>query len=288
MKNRGWGTAGTLIAALLLYEIGKLAGALAAGALLPASGEGGRALLMHLAGGGLVYLVWRRELCAGKGRPVGKTGIRISGLWREEFRREEFWKEGLWKEGLRLFLLSVSSALGLNLLLDLTGLITLSGSFQETASAQAAVPVGIGIVLYGIAAPFSEEVLFRGIFYRKAREAFGGEMAKEAAEQTRAVRARRAAAVVSSLMFGIYHGNLVQGIYAFLIGLLLCLVYERTGRLTAAVFFHGAGNLAVYLLIDVAGIGEYLSVGAAVGLCVLLFAAAAVCLKPFWGMREKE
>ena len=288
MKSRGWGTAGTLIAALLLYEIGKLAGALAAGALLPASGEGGRALLMHLAGGGLVYLVWRRELCAGKGKPVGKTGIRISGLWREEFRREEFWKEGLWKEGLRLLLLSVSSALGLNLLLALTGLITLSGSFQETASAQAAVLVGIGIVLYGIAAPFSEEVLFRGIFYRKAREAFGGEMAKEAAEQTRAVRARRAAAVVSSLMFGIYHGNLVQGIYAFLIGLLLCLVYERTGRLTAAVLFHGAGNLAVYLLIDVACIGEYLSVGAAVGLCVLLFAAAAVCLKPFWGMREKE
>lgn len=283
MKSRGWGTAGTLIAALLLYEIGKLAGALAAGALLPASGEGGRALLMHLAGGGLVYLVWRRELCAGKGRPVGKTGIRISGLWREEF-----WKEGLWKEGLRLLLLSVSSALGLNLLLALTGLITLSGSFQETASAQAAVPVGIGIVLYGIAAPFSEEVLFRGIFYRKAREAFGGEMAKEAAEQTRAVRARRAAAVVSSLMFGIYHGNLVQGIYAFLIGLLLCLVYERTGRLTAAVLFHGAGNLAVYLLIDVACIGEYLSVGAAVGLCALLLAAAAVCLKPFWGMREKE
>ncbi len=288
MKSRGWGTAGTLIAALLLYEIGKLAGALAAGALLPASGEGGRAMLMHLAGGGLVYLVWRRELCAGKGRPVGKTGIRISGLWRKEFRREEFWKEGLWKEGLRLLLLSVSSALGLNLLLDLTGLITLSGSFQETASAQAAVPVGIGIVLYGIAAPFSEEVLFRGIFYRKAREAFGGEMAKEAAEQTRAVRARRAAAVVSSLMFGIYHGNLVQGIYAFLIGLLLCLVYERTGRLTAAVFFHGAGNLAVYLLIDVACIGEYLSVGAAVGLCALLLAAAAVWLKPFLGMREKE
>ena len=288
MKSRGWATAGTLIAALLLYEIGKLAGALAAGALLPASGEGGRALLMHLAGGGLVYLVWRRELCAGKGRPVGKTGIRISGLWRKEFRREEFWKEGLWKEGLRLLLLSVSSALGLNLLLDLTGLITLSGSFQETASAQAAVPVGIGIVLYGIAAPFSEEVLFRGIFYRKARGAFGGEMAKEAAEQTRAVRARRAAAVVSSLMFGIYHGNLVQGIYAFLIGLLLCLVYERTGRLTAAVFFHGAGNLAVYLLIDVACIGEYRSVGAAVGLCALLLAAAAVCLKPFLGMREKE
>ena len=36
MKNHGWRTAGTLIAALLLYEIGKLAGALAAQLLLPA------------------------------------------------------------------------------------------------------------------------------------------------------------------------------------------------------------------------------------------------------------
>ena len=105
-------------------------------------------------------------------------------------------------------------------------------------------------------------------------------MAGVAEEQNRAVRARRAAAVVSALMFGIYHGNLVQGIYAFLIGMLLCLVYERTGRLLAAALFHGAGNLAVYLLIDVAGIGEYLSFGAAVGLCVLLLAAAALCLKP--------
>ena len=113
MKNRGWGTAGTLIAALLLYEIGKLAGALAARTLLPDSGEGVRSLLMHLAGGGLVYLVWRKELCAGKGRTAGKTGL-------------------------RLLLLSVSSALGLNLLLALTGLATLSGSFQETAAAQAA------------------------------------------------------------------------------------------------------------------------------------------------------
>ena len=255
MKNHGWRTAGTLIAALLLYEIGKLAGALAAQLLLPVSGEGGRSLLMQIAGGGLVYLIWRRELGAEKRKPVGKAGI-----W--------------------MLLLSVTSALGLNLLLALSQITTLSGSFQETAAAQAAVPVWLGIVLYGLAAPFSEELLFRGIFYRKAREAFGGKMAGETERQNRAVRARRAAAVVSSLMFGIYHGNLVQGIYAFLIGMLLCLVYERTGRLLAAALFHGAGNLAVYLLIDVAGIGEYLSFGAAVGLCALLLAAAALCLKP--------
>ena len=90
MKNRGWGTAGTLIAALLLYEIGKLAGALAARTLLPDSGEGVRSLLMHLAGGGLVYLVWRKELCAGKGRTAGKTGLRLLLLIGRTYEVELF------------------------------------------------------------------------------------------------------------------------------------------------------------------------------------------------------
>ena len=283
MKKNGWQTAGILIAALLLYEIGKLAGVLVAQLLFPDSGEGAGSLLMQLAGGGLVYLVWRKDLCAGKGKPAaGKAKIRLTVLW--------------------MLLLSVTSSMGLNLLLALSRLTVLSGSFQKTAAAQAAVPVWMGIVLYGFAAPFSEEVLFRGIFYRRVEEAFRGKRTTDlglgngcaeraapegAEEEGRAVWAQWAAAAASSLMFAIYHGNPVQGIYAFLIGMLLCLVYERTGRLAAAVFFHGAGNLAVYLLIDVAGIGEYLSVGGAAGLCILLLAAAAVCLKPCLGAGQK-
>ena len=173
-----------------------------------------------------------------------------------------------------LCFLAVTSALGLNLLLALSRIMLLSDAFRETAAAQAAVPVWMGVLLYGIAAPFSEEVLFRGMFYRKAREAFGGE------------KRRWAASIFSALLFGIYHGNLVQGIYAFLIGILLCMVYERAGKLSAAVMFHGAGNLAVYLLIDVWGIGEHLPFGVGAALCALLLIAAACCLKPCFGAGE--
>lgn len=343
MKNSGWRTAGTLIAALLVYELGKLTGALAAQALQAAaeeawglylgagfdtgaaSGAGTAAasgmdgagaagfwnglsqILMQLAAGAAVYLVWGKELGRKEAKGRGQTGQ--GGKVRGAKRMNSAWKTG----GLLLGL-SVTSALGLNLLLSLSGLTLLSGSFRETAAVQAAVPAGLGIVLYGIAAPFSEELLFRGIFYRRTREAFGGAVpeggafggaalkGREAggtglegrtfgeavsegaaggrpAENEGAVRARMAAAAASSLMFGIYHGNPVQGIYAFLIGLLLCLVYERTGKLTAAVLFHGAGNLAVYLLIDMAGLGERLSFFGAVGLCALLLGATALCLR---------
>jgi hypothetical protein len=51
------------------------------------------------------------------------------------------------------------------------------------------------------------------------------------------------AVVVSALIFGITHGNLVQGIYAFLIGVVFCMVYEYSGRITVVIFSHMAANL---------------------------------------------
>jgi len=50
------------------------------------------------------------------------------------------------------------------------------------------------------------------------------------------------AVIISALMFGLYHGNLVQGIYAFIMGCLLALVYEWTGSFAAPVLFHMIAN----------------------------------------------
>ena len=51
------------------------------------------------------------------------------------------------------------------------------------------------------------------------------------------------AAFLSSLLFGLMHGNMVQFIYATLIGLLLAFIYEHYGNLRAVVLFHAIGNL---------------------------------------------
>ena len=53
-------------------------------------------------------------------------------------------------------------------------------------------------------------------------------------------------AVLSSLAFGLYHGNWIQGIYGFIMGMLFAWGYETSayGKYAAAVLMHGAANLA--------------------------------------------
>ena len=54
----------------------------------------------------------------------------------------------------------------------------------------------------------------------------------------------KAAAVVSALVFGLYHGTLTQGIYGFFMGLALAWAMERTQTVKAPVVVHMAANLA--------------------------------------------
>ncbi len=69
--------------------------------------------------------------------------------------------------------------------------------------------------------PVCEELLFRGLV--AARLARYGE---------------RPAALISALLFGLWHGNLEQFFYAFGIGLLLAYAYYRTGRLITPIVLH--------------------------------------------------
>lgn len=57
-----------------------------------------------------------------------------------------------------------------------------------------------------------------------------------------------AALLVSSLIFGVMHGNLIQGSYAFVCGILLGVIYLRYGSVTASILFHIGFNAASYLL----------------------------------------
>ncbi len=76
--------------------------------------------------------------------------------------------------------------------------------------------------------PIAEELLFRGVVYKRLKLYFGV----------------TPALIGSALIFGIMHVNLVQFLYAAVIGLLLAFVLEKTGKLSMAVFFgHIAANL---------------------------------------------
>lgn len=49
--------------------------------------------------------------------------------------------------------------------------------------------------------------------------------------------------IIQAILFGIYHGNWVQGVYAFLLGMLLGYVLQSTGVIIASIIVHMSINI---------------------------------------------
>ena len=140
------------------------------------------------------------------------------------------------KEPVRCYLIlgmaSVGAAVGLNLLFELLGITQSSEVYQQTAQNQYAAWLPIGLVCYGLIAPIAEELLFRGVIYHELR---------------RFVKTP-SAMVISAALFAVYHGNSVQGIYAFVMGMLMVYAYEYFGDFKIPAAIHIGANVLVYVL----------------------------------------
>lgn len=170
----------------------------------------------------------------------------------------EFPERSIWKEVSVTVILAVTSSLGLNALLTLTKLVDVSQTYQEVAKRQYGVVFGLGILLYGLISPLVEEAVFRGVIYNRLRRFYGP----------------TAAVAVSGIFFGVFHGNLVQGVYGTCMGILLAYVYEREGSFFFPVLFHAAANIAVYCTAYAQVVQDILFTP--VGCAVLLAAAAGL------------
>ena len=126
---------------------------------------------------------------------------------------------------------AVSMALGLNILIGLSGVMRLS-SFSESVGAQYSIPLWLGLILYGVVSPGVEELLFRTIVFGRMKRRFS----------------YVTAVIVSSMFFGLYHRNLVQGLYGFAMGVLMCMACEYLHTVVAAFMVHALANLTIYLL----------------------------------------
>lgn len=102
---------------------------------------------------------------------------------------------------------------------------------EDIAEAFGAVPVQILLIV--IAAPLSEEVCFRGMLFGGLRERMP----------------RLAAALLSALIFGGLHAltglSAVPPLIAF--GLILALLYEKTGSIVPGVILHMLNNSVALL-----------------------------------------
>lgn len=121
-----------------------------------------------------------------------------------------------------------------NGLISLLPLAKWSESYEEVSDALYTGSIWLRMVSIGIFGPVVEELSMRGLMYQRFRSE---------------LRLRPAAAVFwSALVFGIFHGNVIQGIYAFLIGLYFAWLMERTQQILVPIVGHMSANLLVVLL----------------------------------------
>lgn len=124
---------------------------------------------------------------------------------------------------------------GLNRLISLMP-EALTDSYAELSEAMFSADMWIQVASMVFGAGILEELLFRGITYRRLKSL---------------LPRKEYAAVISAVLFGIFHGNFVQFVYAFLLGLVLVYVYEKYKSLAAPMLLHMTANaMSVYMSSD--------------------------------------
>ena len=99
-------------------------------------------------------------------------------------------------------------------------------SVQKLAEMQSLTEV-FNIACYAlVVAPILEEFLFRGILFRAMKGSFGV----------------GPAVVISSILFGLVHQNVLSFVPLTFLGIILSLSYERTGDLRTCIFIHAFFN----------------------------------------------
>ena len=154
-----------------------------------------------------------------------------------QWQRES--KKSLW---ILLIVMSVCMCISFNALINYSGIERLSDNYQQAAEALYSGGFLLEILVVGILAPISEELIFRGMIFETL------------CRHMKPV----VAAVISALMFAIYHGNLVQGIYAFCIGCLLAYFCKRYGTLLAPILAHITANVISVCITEIDMIGKIL------------------------------
>ena len=192
-------------------------------------------LLVYLLSMDLVFLgreLAGHEVRAGSELMLTAAGAAAAslplGLWYWQERKGKFRETERKTGGLRLAVCSVLAGAGMCLFLN--GVLYLwplpLEGYHRVSRVLYQPPLTMQLICMGLVIPAGEELVFRGLGYARIRSEFSA----------------REAMVVSALWFGLYHGNLLQGIYAGLVGLLAADFYEA-GGLWACWMFHGAANV---------------------------------------------
>ncbi|MDD6428553.1 MAG: type II CAAX endopeptidase family protein [Lachnospiraceae bacterium] len=114
------------------------------------------------------------------------------------------------------------------------------------------------LIYSAILGPISEELVFRGLtlgYFKKSMSFFW-------------------ANILQALLFGLIHGNLIQFVYAFLLGLMFGFIAHRTGSLLVTIILHISFNSLSFVIETM--LPNALSGGAIVAFALLVLSMMGV------------
>ena len=156
------------------------------------------------------------------------------------YRREQLMR-GQQPVGFRFFgclsfilILGIGSCLAVNNMITVTPIPRLFPGYSEVADAIYATPIAVQFVGTVLIIPAAEELVFRGLMFAPLRDRLPF----------------WPAAIVSAVMFGVYHGNMLQGIYAFILGIAMAWLYDKFHSIAASYLYHMAANFISILVVN--------------------------------------
>ena len=174
------------------------------------------------------------------------------------------------KKYLVVFGLGSAFCIGLNCLMMLSALALSSLAYSDV---DMQTNVVVQLICMGIIVPVAEELMFRGLVFKRFREK----------------STYFSAALLSSLIFGLMNGNLLQILYVGAMGMVLAYSYEICGTIKVPILLHITVNVMGILLTDSAlGAwiqGDIMRLGGAVIVSAFVGSSMYVLLR---GMKKQE
>lgn len=131
------------------------------------------------------------------------------------------------KNIIKLIVIGISFALTFNLLLySLNKLFNFTNLFDDNNT-----NILITLICSGILGPILEELIFRGIVYNNLKKITSGFKA----------------VIISSLIFGLFHGNIIQFVYGFIFNIILTKIYDRDNNILSPIIVHISANTIITL-----------------------------------------
>jgi len=140
------------------------------------------------------------------------------------------------------YAIGLTAGMGISLFISILPIDNILGSYESASKLLLNGKFIQLFVVLGIVVPLTEEIIYRGIVFNRI---------KKYLDVNKAI-------IISALLFGFFHLNLMQGLYAFIIGIIMGFLYYKFENICAPIALHMAVN-QLTVIFETIGFSDFLN-----------------------------